>query len=432
MEGRKTEEKLRTIKDDPCLFAEVFFDFKPFPYQERLLRDPSKRIVSCMGRQTGKTTTIAVKAIHFTFSNEDATVLVTSPSLRQSMIMFDRILGFIYRSPILLQSVARKTRTIVQLTNGSRIIALPCSENLLRGYSAHMCIMDEAAFMPEQVITQIVFPMLSTTDGYAIFLSTPWGRDHFFYRAFMNPAYSVHRVKSEECPLISREFLEEMRTNMTREAYLMEYEAEFVEALNSYFPQDLIRQALDPDLEFYPSLETDVPEGEYYGGCDFGKLRDHSVVTILKSEGGNIKLVYMHEFPLETAYTEVIGHLARANQKFNLRNVQVDQTGVGESVLEELKNQGVPAEGLSFTMKTKENLLSCLKIAMENGRLRMPYDRRLCQQINEQQYAYSKSGHLQFSHPEGSHDDMLWSLALGVWAATMKREPSGRLVGAWG
>jgi len=290
---------------------------------------------------------------------------------------------------------------------------------------------DESAFMPEEVITQILFPMLSTTDGYAVFLSTPWGKNHFFYKSFMNPAYSVHKVKSSDCPLIKPEFLEEMKANMTREAYLMEYEAEFVEALNSFLPQDLIRRCVDPSLEFIRSLEGEVPSAEYYAGADFGKLQDYSVVTVVKREGDLLKLVYLREFPLDTPYAEVIGYLVRANQKFNFRKALIDQTGVGEFVLEELKGQGVPAEGLTFTVKTKEEMLTCLKIAMEQGRLRMPYDRRLCQQINEQQYAYTKSGHLQFSHSEGSHDDQLWSLALSVYVSTMKREEPAKLVRAW-
>jgi phage FluMu gp28-like protein len=204
---------------------------KPFSYQAKLLEDQSKRIVACMGRQTGKTTTIAMKAIYFADTNPNVLVLITSPSLRQSMIMFDRIATFVYSTPYLRNKIVRATRTLIHFENGSKIIALPCSENLLRGYTAHMCICDEASFMPEEVITQIIFPMLSTTDGYAVFLSTPWGKDHFFYRAFVNPNYSVHKVKSNECPLIKPDFLEEMKANMTREAYLMEYEAEFVEAL---------------------------------------------------------------------------------------------------------------------------------------------------------------------------------------------------------
>jgi phage FluMu gp28-like protein len=421
-------QALKKLAENPTLFAELLLNFKPYPYQQRLLNDKSKRIVACMGRQTGKTTTIAAKAIHHAYTNPNTTTLIISPSLRQSMIMFEKIQNQINQNPILTKSITRQTHTQIKLTNKSQIIALPCSENLLRGYTAQLTICDEAAFMPETTITQIIFPMLSTTNGTATFLSTPWGKDHFFHRAFANPAYSVHKVKSTECPLIKPEFLAEMRQNMTHEAFLMEYEAEFVEALNSYFSQDLIRKGVELaerlGLEFCPNLEHDFPRGEYYAGIDFGKLQDYSVLIIVKVEDNTIKLFYMHEFPLKTPYIQVIGHLARANEKFHFRKVLADQSGVGEPILEEIRNQGVDCvEGVKFTPETKEELLSGLKILMEQGKLAIPYHRRLCQQINEQQYSYSKSGHLQFNHPAQSHDDMLWALALAVAASKTKPAP---------
>jgi phage FluMu gp28-like protein len=409
-------------------YAEKVLGIKPFDYEAKLLEDESKRIAACMGRQTGKTTTIGMKAIHFADTNPNVTVLITAPSLRQSVIMFDRIATFVYSSARLRNKVVRATRTLIHFENGSKILALPCSENLLRGYTANMVICDEASWIPEEVITQVLFPMLTTTQGYAIFLSTPWDKNHFFYRAFVNPAYSVHKVKSEQCPLVTEEFLEEMKANMTHDAYLMEYEAEFVEALNSYFSQALIRSCVELaqrlSVELYTNLETSFLGADYYCGVDFGKLQDFSVITVLKREGDTLKLVYMYQFPLETPYTHVIGHLVRAYQKFHFRSVLVDQTGLGEPVLEEIRNQGVGcAEGLKFTIQTKEDLLTTLHIAMEQNRLAIPYHRQLCEQINEQQYAYSKSGHLQFSHPENSHDDMLWSLALGVYTGTQAPPP---------
>lgn len=116
--------------------------------------------------------------------------------------------------------------------------------------------------------------------------------------------------------------------------------------------------------------------------------------------------------------------MVRANQKFSFGNVLVDETGVGEPVLEEIRNQGISnVEGVKFTVQTKEELLASLKIAMEQDRLAIPYDRQLCTQINEQQYEYAKSGHLQFSHPANSHDDMLWSLALAVYASARAPPP---------
>ncbi len=411
-------------------FAEKILDTKPFLYQAALLEDSSKRIVACMGRQTGKTTTIALKAIYFAHANKGVTVLITSPSLRQSVIMFDHIMSFVYSSFYLRSKILRATGTLIQFDNKSKIIALPCSEHLLRGYTANMIILDEASWIPEKVITQILFPMLTTTDGYAILLSTPWDKNHFFYRAFVNPAYSVHKVKSSECPLVTQHILDENRQNMTQEEYLMEYEAEFVEALNSYFSQALIRSSVELaqklGVELHNNLEGSIPSGDYYAGLDFGKLQDYSVLTVLKRESETLKLVYMYQFPLETPYTQVIGHLIRANQKFQFRNVLVDQTGVGEPVLEEIRNQGLRvADGLTFTLQSKEELLTGLKMALEQNRLAIPYDRLLCQQINEQQYGYSKSEHLQFNHPQHCHDDMLWALALAT-AVTMRTPPPGK------
>jgi len=186
----------------------------------------------------------------------------------------------------------------------------------------------------------------------------------------------------------------------------------------------MIRSCVDPSLEFHKSLEEEVPAGEYYCGCDFGKLEDYSVVAVILREGDILRLVYLHELPLGAAYSEVIGHVVRGQGVFRFRKVWVDETGLGEPILEELRDSRVRAEGLTFTLKTKEELLTALKIAMEQRRLRMPYHRQLCDQMNQQQYRYMISGRLQFSHPEGSHDDMLWSLALAVYAATIGREPT--------
>jgi len=153
-----TPEAKQHLKQNPSFFAKRFLNFNPFSYQEKLLNDPAKRVIACMGRQTGKTTTIATKAIHYAYTHPKTTTLIISPSLRQSMIMFDKILTFTHANSFLRRSVTRKTRTIIQLSTGSQIIALPCSEHLLRGYTANLAICDEASFIPEIIITESSSP----------------------------------------------------------------------------------------------------------------------------------------------------------------------------------------------------------------------------------------------------------------------------------
>jgi len=425
--SRNPEDPPQNIQTDPSLFAKLLVNWHPFPYQEKLLNDQSKRIVSCWGRQCGKTTTVAVKAIYHAYTNPNTTVLVASPSLRQSLIMLDRTQELIGKSFILRQGVAKQTRTEIHLHNDSTIVALPCSEDLLRGYTANVIICDEAAFMPEETITQVMFPMLSATNGSAIFLSTPWGKNHFFYKAYTNPNYSVHHAKSTECPLIKPEFLQEQKRILPDGIYRSEYLAEFTEAAHCFFPQDLIRTCIDPALEQIADPRT-APDGTYHAGVDFGKLNDHTAIAIIKHEQAMLKLVYMHEFPLDTLYSHVVGYVANANKRMQFEKLCIDQTGVGEPVQEELRNQDIPnIEGITFTTQTKETLLTNLKLAMEQNRLKLPYNRCLIEQINQQQYVYSKTGHLTFSHPTGTHDDQLWALALAVYAARCQTEPTLRI-----
>lgn len=385
-----------------------------------------------MGRQTGKTSTIAIRAIHHAFSNPKTLTLVVSPSLRQSMIMFDRILDYTYSSELLAGSVSRKTRTVVELTNGSRIVALPCSANLLRGYTAHMVVVDEAAFLDDTIITSILFPMLATTKGSLILLSTPWGKQNYFYRAFMDPAFSTHKIPSTECPLISEEFLEEQRRSMTKAAFAMEFEAEFIEEATAYFPMELIKSCVDPDLEIRHDLEAvDSPPGDYFGGLDLGKIQDYSVLAVASAKGETIELFFMKQFPLGTPYASVIGATVRAEEKFRFRKILVDKSGVGEAVTEEILAQGLKhAEGQSFSVEKKAEILTHLKIKMEQGQLRVPYDRRLCQEISDQQYQYTKGGKLKFWHSPGAHDDRLMALALAVFG-TKDRPPRGVLIKAY-
>ncbi len=423
-----TTEALKRLSDEPTLFAELLLNFKPFAYQAQLLNDTADRIIACMGRQTGKTTTISTKAIHYAYTHPATTTLIVSPSLRQSMIMFDKILTFILANPILKRSVVRKTHTLIKLSTGSQIIALPCSEHMLRGYTAHLAICDEASFIPEAIITEIIYPMISTTKGTTILLSTPWDKNHFFYKAFLNPAYSAHKIPSKENPLIPPAFLEEMKQTMTQEAYMREYQAEFTEAAASYIQQELIRRCIEKaqqiNLEPYTNIEQNIPAGNYYAGLDLGKLQDHSALIVIQKTEDHQKVVYAYQFPLQTPYTEVINYLTAANNRFQFKKLYTDQTGLGEPILESLQAAGLKtAEGITLTQDTKTELLTHLKLLMEQNQLAISYNKNLCQQINDQQYSYSKNGKLTFDHPPNSHDDMLWALALAAYAAKTKASP---------
>jgi phage FluMu gp28-like protein len=424
------------LRRSPVFFAKAILGLALFAYQAELLECGSKRVVACWARQTGKTTAIAVKVVHFAFTRANTTTLIVSRGLRQSMIMFGVIERFVLGHRVLRASVVRCTRTMIELRNGSVISALPCGPDGagLRGFTAHLAVIDEAAFVPEFVISSVVFPMLATTNGTAIMLSTPWGRDHVYYRSFKNPCYWSQHVKAEQCPRITKEFLEEQRRDIGELRFKMEYEAEFVEDESSFFKQDLIRECTeDYDLIDESVLTSDERvAGRYFLGVDFGKRVDYSVVALLREEGdGLFRLVFLKQFALGTAYSDVVGFIERLNQKFDVVRGFCDQSAIGESLVEEVRGFAPQIEGLVFTVRSKQDLLTLLQTRMEQRRILLPLDRPLLSQINEQQYRFSRSpvkpsekpteaGTLTFYHPKGSHDDQLWALALATYATKQK------------
>jgi hypothetical protein len=153
------------------------------------------------------------------------------------MLMFDKILDFIEAGP-LRRSVKYRTRTRVKFSNGSWIIALPSGRygHTLRGHTAHLIILDEAAFIPIEVIENVVFPMLATTNGDCWMLSTPWGTDHTFYRAWNSPDWSKHHWPTSVNLLVSPQFLEEQKGLIGEERFRIEYLAEFRERGGQLLP----------------------------------------------------------------------------------------------------------------------------------------------------------------------------------------------------
>ena len=126
--------------------------------------------------------------------------------------------------------------------NGSRVVSLPCSEGTIRGYSgAALLVIDEASRVPDELFAA-VRPMIATSSGAIICLSTPFGKRGFFYEAYVNggPRWERFKVTAEECPRISRQFLEEERLIHNANSFAQEYVCEFVSTSSQVFDHDLI------------------------------------------------------------------------------------------------------------------------------------------------------------------------------------------------
>lgn len=224
----------------------------PDPWQAGLLASSARRVLMLCSRQSGKSTTTALVALHEALYQAPAMIVLVSPSQPQSTELFKKIHDFWVRLPGAPEAT-QETLTRMQLANGSRIISLPGSEKTTRGYSgATLVVMDEAARVPDELIGA-VRPMLATTDGRFFALTTPAGKRGWFYEQWMRgEGWERIKITADQCPRILPAFLAEEREALGPLRYEQEYECVFHDADTSAFSTELIEAALTD--EFRPFL----------------------------------------------------------------------------------------------------------------------------------------------------------------------------------
>jgi len=438
---QSTARLLEKTKDDPVAFGKRFLNFHALLYQEKVLTDKSKRIAVRMSRQAGKTTTIAVRAIWYTATHPKTLSLIVAPSLRQSMIMMDRIQSFLYgmKAQERRAIVSKMQRTVIWFRNGSQMVALPCSPNLLRGYTAHQVLADEAAFFrdDEIIFYNVLYPMLATTDGTIIASSTPWATKSVFYQMCKDPklegTWSRHHITWRDvvaAGLMTQSFIDEMRTVSPPERFIREFEAEFSEDVDAYLPQELIASCiwtdqwheLTPRDIYYPFEST--PRGQFCVGVDLGEIHDFSVISVVEKWNQRIGLVHCHQFPLKTPYATVIGYTKALCDRFKtVQKVYVDATRESY-VVKDMQAAGVPqVVPISFSLQSKQEIAKYLKEIMQLKIFALPYDPDVIAELNIEKFEITKDGNVKFHHDEGTHDDRFWSIALAVYAAREGAEP---------
>lgn len=216
----------------------------PDPWQEEVLTDPRDRHLLLCSRQAGKSTTTAALAVHTALYNPPALVLLVSPSLRQSQELFRKTREF-HQGLDVTPGTDQESALRVEFTNGSRIIALPGSEATIRGYSApKLIIMDEASRI-DDALYAAMRPMLATTRGKLVALTTPYGCRGWFYEAWTSgERWAKTRVTADMCPRIDPAWLAEERRMIGELQYRQEYMCEFVDTDEQVFSTAIVESAI--------------------------------------------------------------------------------------------------------------------------------------------------------------------------------------------
>jgi len=277
----------------------------------------------------------------------------------------------------------------------------------LRGAGLDLAVLDEAAFMPEEVWTGAIRPALSDRRGRALFLSTPNGLN-WFYRLYLlgldplQPDWASFRHPTRDNPLIAPEEIDAARLELPDRWFRQEYEAEFVEDAGQVF------RNIDAVCTGGPGEPE--PGGRYVCGIDWGRVDDYTAFAVFDVAGR--RLVALERFR-QIGWAMQRDRLRALSDRWRPGVIWAEANSIGSVNIEALQAHGLPVRPFQTTVQSKGPLIEALALAMERGEVTLLDDPVLRGELNAYMMERLPSGAYRYGAPPGMHDDTVIAVALG-------------------
>jgi len=276
-----------------------------------------------------------------------------------------------------------------------------------RGRSYSRIIVDEAGFAPGLLAwwRSVARATLADRKGGAIFLGTPKGTGDF-HRLFLEAEgdtageWRAFRLGSAANPHLDPAEIEAARRSLPAEIFAQEFEGVPAEDGGNPFGLDAIRDCIGPMSSADP---------ECYG-VDLAKSSDFTVAVGLDRDGCVCRIERW-----QSPWSVTRERLARM---IGDKIAQIDSTGVGDPIVEDLRKVCRRAEGFKFTSQSKQQLMEGLQIAIQTREIRYP-DGWLRSELES--FGFRYSGRSVSYEATVGHDDGVCALALAVHARRSRR-----------
>ena len=262
-------------------------DWTLLPWQVKVWQDPARFKVIAAGRRCGKSN-LAIKMLlaKALEAPEGSAVVYVAPTLGQArQICWDALLE---QGKDVIKS-AHVNQMDIQLITG-RKIHVRSGENpdTLRGLKLFFAVVDEAAFVKEELFTKILRPALSDLKGEAVLISTPDGRNHFYDwfslgKSETDPDWKSWHLTTKDNPTIPEGEIEAAKRTLSSFAFKQEFEANFSNSGQEIFKEEWLKKAPEPQHGDY-IIAIDLAGFEEVGknpGASKSRL-DESAIAIVK------------------------------------------------------------------------------------------------------------------------------------------------------
>jgi len=267
---------------DPALWVVEVLGVEPTAWQAQFLRAPlGASIIALTARQVGKTTVAAWAITHHMLFTPGGLSVIACPAQRQSAEAVRRVRENLTKIGAELKSVHVYG---IELTNGSRVLALPGSDDSIRGLTVDGWIVaDEAARLSNDLISALRPMRARRPQARFAMLSTAWSRSDPFWNVWADddPSWMRLRATAEIPGLLPAEFLEQERRSMGEHVFMREYLGVPGGAEASPFSWDLYERATQIHVPLVPPGAAFGPPPSEHAepvANPFQRLQDSGVV----------------------------------------------------------------------------------------------------------------------------------------------------------
>lgn len=414
-------EDVLAARDDFGLFCELVGRPRT-EWQLTTMKLATRQTIVVSPRQCGKSETLSLKATHTAFRKPQQFVLIVSAG-EEAAARLLRVIRDVCSHELLKGAVVDETQHRVVLTNGSEIRSVPASERQVRGWSVDLLIVDEAAFVSEDLLLSAALPTTAARpDARIILASSPWGDAGPFYALAVqgmeaNPHVRTFRWKLADAWWIAESVVEAARATMSPLRFRAEYEGEFIASGDAYFDRDdVLACVADFPLQRHGS---GMPGSM---GLDWGRRQDAHAVAIaglLDDFGVNGRSVLVVPW-VETSrrpYSAQVAEIEDLTRSWDL-TIRTETNGVGQYPAEELARRlggRIRVTPSATTQTRKEDAYGRVRILLTEGAIVLPRHEELLRQLGGITATPTPAGGLKIgARLESIHDDLPDAVTLAV------------------
>ena len=269
--------------------------------RKEILSDSNRFKVLVCGRRWGKTVLSLMYLMKDPFQANERRWFIT-PTYRQGKMIVFPILRQMFQG--FTGAKLNESEMSVVFNNGAELAVKGAdNEHNLRGVELTKCVMDEMAYIKPHVWEEIVYPMLATTQGCALFIGTPNGYDtmyDLYSRGQSDPDWKSWQFKTIDGGFVPADEIAKAKKTMDPVRFRQEFEASFETTGN--------RAAWNFDRNIHVKKAAELSSYKWWG-CDFNVDYMSAVLACQYTDG---TIHYYDEIRLKNSNTEEMARKMKA------------------------------------------------------------------------------------------------------------------------